>query len=89
MSLRQLPSAQQLNRAIEVGARFRSEERDLATLAASILGRDWHTAFEVLRPRRRTAHALTSISDPMPLLMSGRLARIRRLRARMRSSPDD
>src|SRR5947208_9147235 len=75
--------------AYKVGARFRSEERDLATLAASILGRDWHTAFEVLRPRRRTAHALTSISDPMPLLMSGRLARIRRLRARMRSSPDD
>ena len=75
--------------AYKVGARFRSEERDLATLAAAIMARDWRTAFDVLRPRRRTAHALTSVSDPLPLLMSGRLARIRRLRERKRSTPDD
>jgi predicted ATP-grasp superfamily ATP-dependent carboligase len=74
--------------AYRAGARFRSEERDLATLAASVKARDWRTAFEVLRPRRQTAHALTSINDPLPLLMSGRLARIRRLHARRRSSPE-
>jgi predicted ATP-grasp superfamily ATP-dependent carboligase len=73
----------------KVGARFRSEERDLATLVASIVGRDWRMALEVLRPRRRTAHALGSISDPMPLLMSGRLARIRRLSARKSWAPVD
>jgi predicted ATP-grasp superfamily ATP-dependent carboligase len=71
----------------KVGVRFRSEERELAGLAASIAGRDWRTAFEVLRPRRRTTHALGSFSDPVPLLMNGRWARIRRLSARKGWAP--
>jgi biotin carboxylase len=66
----------------KVGARFRSEERDLAALATAILGRDWRAGRVILRPRRRTAHALGSIADPLPLLMSGRMARIRRAGAR-------
>ena len=68
----------------QVGAHFRSEERDLAALGAAALVGDWRTAIAVLRPRRRTAHALASLTDPVPLLLSGRLARMRRLRARLR-----
>lgn len=68
--------------AYRVGVRFRSEERDLAALAGAALERDWKTVLDVLRPRRRTAHALASLRDPVPLLMGGRLARIRRARAR-------
>jgi biotin carboxylase len=66
-----------------VGAQFRSEERDLAALAAAIMGRDWRTARVILRPARRTTHALGSIADPLPLLMSGRMARIRRAGVRL------
>jgi predicted ATP-grasp superfamily ATP-dependent carboligase len=66
-----------------VGARFRSEERDLALLGMSALAGDWRTVIDVLRPRRRTAHALGSLRDPWPLLMSGRVARISRHRAQL------
>jgi len=73
--------------AYRVGARFRSEERDLAALATSIMSLDWRTALAVLRPRRGTVHALGSLTDPLPLLMGGRMARIRRLRARRTWAP--
>jgi predicted ATP-grasp superfamily ATP-dependent carboligase len=62
-----------------IGVHFRSEERDLAALAAAAAAADWRTVLDVLRPRRGTAHALASLRDPMPLLMSGRLARVRRV----------
>jgi predicted ATP-grasp superfamily ATP-dependent carboligase len=67
-----------------VGARFRSEERDLALLAVSAFSRDWRTVADVLRPHRHTAHALGSLRDPMPLLVGGRISRVRRARARLR-----
>jgi ATP-grasp in the biosynthetic pathway with Ter operon len=63
----------------EIGVRFRSEERELAALAAAAVAGDWRTVFDVLRPWRRTTHALASLRDPLPLLMSGRLARVRRV----------
>ena len=53
-------------------------------LGAAILVGDWRTAVAVLRPRRRTAHALASVTDPVPAAASGRLARMRRLRSRLR-----
>jgi predicted ATP-grasp superfamily ATP-dependent carboligase len=68
--------------AYRIGVRFRSEERDLAALWAAALARDWPTVLDVLRPRRRTAHALASLRDPLPLLIGGRMARIRRLLGR-------
>ena len=66
----------------KVGARFRSEERDLAALGAAMIAADWRTVLDVLRPRRGTTHALGALRDPMPLLMGGRLDRIRRAQAR-------
>lgn len=71
-------------RAYRVGARFRSEERDVALLAVSARKGDWPTVRDVLRPRRHTAHALVSLRDPVPLLMSGRVARISRAWKRAR-----
>jgi predicted ATP-grasp superfamily ATP-dependent carboligase len=65
-----------------IGVGFRSEERELAGLAAAAMAADWRTVLDVLRPRRGTTHALGSLRDPMPLLMSGRLARIGRAWAR-------
>jgi len=66
----------------EIGVRFRSEERDLAALGAAAVAADWRTVLDVLRPQRGTTHALGSLRDPMPLLMGGRLARVRRIWAR-------
>ena len=66
-----------------VGAHFRSEERDFALLGMSVLARDWSTVIDVLRPRRGTTHALCSQTDPLPLLLGGRMARIRRGHARV------
>lgn len=68
--------------AYRIGVRFRSEERDLALLASAIVARDYRTIAQVLRPRLRTAHALASLRDPVPLLLGGRIARIRRMLAR-------
>jgi predicted ATP-grasp superfamily ATP-dependent carboligase len=66
------------------GVHFRSEERELGALAAAVKALDWRTVLNVLRPRRHTTHALASLRDPVPLLMSGRVARIRRAWARRR-----
>lgn len=66
-----------------VGARFRSEERDLALLGAAILGGDWRTALDVLRPHRGTTHAVFSARDPLPVVALGRkLGRARRILTR-------
>jgi predicted ATP-grasp superfamily ATP-dependent carboligase len=61
-----------------VGVAFRSEERDLAALAAAVRRGDWRLAAAILGPRRATTHAVASLRDPLPLVtLARRLSRAR------------
>jgi hypothetical protein len=64
----------------QVGVHFRAEPRELGLLAAAVAERDVRAALDVLRPRRRTAHAVLSLRDPGParLLVKRAIARSRR-----------
>jgi predicted ATP-grasp superfamily ATP-dependent carboligase len=58
--------------AYRVGVRFRSEERDAGALAAAVSAGRWRAALAGLVPHRRTAHAVFSWRDPLPILRSVR-----------------
>jgi biotin carboxylase len=50
-----------------VGVRYRAEEKELRTLVRAVLQRDLAVAFDCLRPRRHTTHAVFALRDPFPL----------------------
>lgn len=50
-----------------VGVRYRAEERDVKALAAAVAQGRLADAAAILRPRRRTVHAVLSLRDPAPL----------------------
>jgi predicted ATP-grasp superfamily ATP-dependent carboligase len=52
-----------------VGQRFRAEMRDLGFLTQALASRDLHAVASVLRPRRRTTHAVLSLRDSAPTLL--------------------
>jgi predicted ATP-grasp superfamily ATP-dependent carboligase len=52
------------------GVGFRSEERDAGALAAAIGRRDWAAVRDTFALRRGTAHAVFSLRDPLPFLLS-------------------
>jgi hypothetical protein len=51
-----------------VGVTYRSEEKEAQSLVLAVRRGDWRTALDVVRPRRRSAHAAFAWSDPLPLL---------------------
>jgi predicted ATP-grasp superfamily ATP-dependent carboligase len=59
-----------------IGTRFRHEEKDVRALAHMMLDGERLGALQGCMPRRGTTHAIFSIRDPMPLLVSvGKLTR--------------
>lgn len=60
-----------------VGVRFRLEHNDARAILRLARGGDLRGAARALRPRRRTAHGIVSLSDPGPLLVAaGKLVRL-------------
>jgi predicted ATP-grasp superfamily ATP-dependent carboligase len=58
-----------------VGARFRSEEKDVQILLRELAHGDRSAALAGLLPRRNTAHAILTVRDPLPALVS--IAKVR------------
>ena len=62
----------------EVGVRYRAEEKDARALVRALVSGRPGEALRGFIPRRRTAHAVFSLRDPLPLLTSiGKLRNVR------------
>jgi predicted ATP-grasp superfamily ATP-dependent carboligase/lysine/ornithine N-monooxygenase len=62
----------------EVGVRYRAEEKDARALVRALVRGRPGEALRGFIPRRRTAHAVFSLRDPLPLLTSiGKLRNVR------------
>ena len=55
-----------------IGARYRSEEKEVQAFALAVARHDIRTALDCLRPRRGTTHAAFALNDPRPVLASVR-----------------
>lgn len=55
--------------AYRPGVRYRAETREGRALLASLARGQLRQGLEIVRPRRRTIHALFSLRDPAPLLL--------------------
>ncbi len=67
------------------GVRYRAENREVGALAAAIRRGRLRQALGIVRPRRRTVHAIFSLRDPSPMLVAFALRREGR-RVQVRSS---
>ncbi|HVE74149.1 MAG TPA: ATP-grasp domain-containing protein, partial [Mycobacteriales bacterium] len=52
-----------------IGVRWRSEEEEWWALVAAVRQHRWRDAVGIVRPHRRTAHAVWALSDPRPALL--------------------